>query len=62
MQHIHVKDALIIHDRDDKVIPIERSKNVHEKWPVASFKEVERTGHFRILRDQTVLGTVIGFL
>ncbi|MEO1050160.1 MAG: alpha/beta hydrolase [Bacteroidota bacterium] len=62
VQHINVKDALIIHDQADKVIPINRSKNVHKRWPVASFKEIEGTGHFRILRDEAVLDTVVDFL
>ncbi|MEL7004826.1 MAG: alpha/beta hydrolase, partial [Bacteroidota bacterium] len=62
VQHIHVKEALIIHDRNDKVIPLERSKNVHRAWSAADFKEVEGTGHFRILRDKAVLETAIEFL
>ena len=62
VKSINVKEAMIIHDRADKVIPIGRSRNVYQNWPQAKFTEVEGTGHFRILRDQTVLGSVIEFL
>ena len=62
VQRIQVKEAMIIHDRDDKVIPISRSKNVFENWPQAKFVEIEGTGHFRILRDQSVIHSVIEFL
>ncbi len=59
---VNVKDALIIHDKNDGVIPIERSKNVYENWKNAQFLEIEGTGHFRILRTERVLKKVIEFL
>lgn len=59
---INVQNALIIHDKNDKVIPISRSKNVHNNWNTSEFKEVEGTGHFRILRTKHVLNTVIDYL
>ena len=62
VKSIQVKEALIIHDKDDKVIPINRSQNVVDQWPSARFLEVSGTGHFRILRDQVVLKHVIEFL
>ena len=62
VQKIDVKDALIIHDKNDKVIPIERAQNVYKHWPAAGFSTVEGTGHFRILRDNTVLGMALWFL
>lgn len=62
VQQIKVREALIIHDKNDQVIPIARSKKVNDKWAAAKFKEVEGTGHFRILRDTTVLEAVLDFL
>ncbi|WP_298546339.1 alpha/beta fold hydrolase [uncultured Aquimarina sp.] len=59
---INVQKALIIHDKNDKVIPISRSKNVHQNWAASEFREVEGTGHFRILRTKQVLDTVIDYL
>jgi len=60
--HINVKQALIIHDTNDKVIPIERSKTVCNNWQACQFVEVQGTGHFRILRDSNVIQQVLGFL
>jgi len=62
VQKVQVQESLIIHDREDKVIPMERSKNVHRNWPQSKFAEVEGTGHFRILRDPLVSKYVIDFL
>ncbi|MEL6561896.1 MAG: hypothetical protein AAFQ94_27160, partial [Bacteroidota bacterium] len=62
VKDIHVKDSLIIHDQNDKVIPIERSKNVHRNWDVSRFKTVNGTGHFRILRTKKVISMVLNYL
>jgi len=62
VKSINVKQSLIIHDKNDKVIPIHRSKNVHKNWKASQFKEIEGTGHFRILRTEKVINEVIEFL
>jgi len=59
---INVKRSIIIHDINDKVIPISRSKNVHNNWKVSEFKEISGTGHFRILRTDMVIENVINYL
>ena len=62
VQSINVKEAIIIHDKDDKVIPISRSLNVHKNWQISRFKEITGTGHFRILRTDIVIDEVVQFL
>ncbi len=62
VKQINVQKAMIVHDRDDRIIPVERARNVHQQWPKAKFVEVVGTGHFRILRDPAVLGAAIEFL
>ena len=57
-----VKKALIIHDREDKVVSIAQSRNVQSKWSVCDFEEIKGTGHFRILRTPSVLDRVVDFL
>lgn len=59
---IRVKEALIIHDKDDRVIPIARSRNVHKNWPQSRFVTVENTGHFRILRTPSVIEETLNFM
>lgn len=58
----NVNKALVLHDVNDKVIPIEQSKRVVGNWPVAVMEEVSNTGHFRILRTERVLGSAMDFL
>jgi len=62
VKKINVRESMIIHDKKDKVIPIERSKNVHNNWKESTFIEVVGTGHFRILRDENVLNEVLEFI
>lgn len=62
VKNINVDKALIIHDKKDTVIPISRSRNVHNHWKVSEFFEVEGTGHFRILRTKHVLEKTLEFL
>ncbi|WP_299519275.1 alpha/beta hydrolase [Winogradskyella sp.] len=62
VKSINVKQALIIHDKNDKVIPINRSLNVHNNWSQSEFKEITGTGHFRILRTVSVINSTIEFL
>jgi len=62
VKEINVKEALIIHDKNDKVIPIAQSKNIVKNWPQCKLEAIEGTGHFRILRTEKVLSRVIDFL
>lgn len=59
---INVGRSLIIHDKKDTVIPINRSRNVCNHWKVCEFLEIEGTGHFRILRTESVLNKTLEFL
>ena len=62
VRQINVAQALIIHDRNDRVLPIEQSRNVQMNWPNCELLEVEGTGHFKILRTGSVLDRVVEFL
>lgn len=59
---INVEKALILHDRKDKIIPMEQSQNVDSNWINSELEIVEGTGHFRILRTQEVIDKAIKFL
>jgi len=62
VKKIKVNESLIIHDKNDKVIPIGQSRNVHKNWKESIFQEIEGTGHFRILRTKSVSNKVLTFL
>jgi pimeloyl-ACP methyl ester carboxylesterase len=62
VKSVNVKKALIIHDKNDGIIPTSQSKNVHKNWAVCDYLEVEGTGHFRILRTEFVLDKTLSFL
>jgi pimeloyl-ACP methyl ester carboxylesterase len=54
--------ALIIHDRDDRDVPLREGEAVARAWPHASFLRTEGLGHRRILRDPKVIERVVRFL
>jgi len=58
----NVAQALILHDKSDTVIDISQSRNVFQNWPQCQMEELEGTGHFRILRIESVLERVVEFL
>lgn len=62
VKNINVKEALVLHDVADGVLPIQQAKRVVDNWPVAKMIEIEGTGHFRILRDEETLEHIERFL
>jgi pimeloyl-ACP methyl ester carboxylesterase len=54
--------ALVVHDADDKVIPVAVGRQLAEIWPGARILETARLGHNRILRDESVVAAVVEFL
>ncbi len=59
---INVKQAIIIHDKNDRVLPIQQSENVAKNWKNCNLIAIEGTGHFRILRTPIVIDQVVDFL
>ncbi|HAP63263.1 MAG TPA: hypothetical protein DCR93_28435 [Cytophagales bacterium] len=62
VKSVQVKQALILHDKNDKVIPLASSQQVCRGWGSCRLVEVEGTGHFRILREASVMDQVMVFL
>lgn len=62
VKHLTVGKVLILHDKNDRVIPISRSRNVQKNWKNCTLVELENTGHFRILHDLLALQYAIDFL
>ena len=57
-----IQKALLLHDKNDRVLPASKTKTVAKNWPVATYKEVTKTGHYKILRSPKVLEIIRQFL
>lgn len=58
----NVASALIIHDKHDKVIPIQQSRKVQSEWENCKLEEVEGTGHFKVLTTDWVISKIVAFM
>ena len=54
--------ALIVHDRNDVLVPFEHGERMAAAWPGAEFLATEGLGHWRILTDPRVVGRASDFL
>lgn len=54
--------ALIYHDPDDGEMPFSHGEAIARGWPGAELVPAPGTGHWRILRDQTVIEGTLAFL
>ncbi len=55
IKDIKMKDVTLIHDKFDKVIPIEKSKTVSSLIKNSKFIEIHDTGHFKMLWSEKVV-------
>jgi pimeloyl-ACP methyl ester carboxylesterase len=55
-------DALVIHDRDDDVIPVSEAQLLQQAWPAARFVYTTGLGHRELLADPAVIRLVAGFV
>ena len=53
---------LVVHDREDKQIPLGQGRAIAEGWAGAALVDTRGLGHQRILRDPDVVELVAGFL
>ena len=53
---------MIIHDTDDQDISVEQAKQLAAKWPNAQLVITQGLGHRKVLMDQKVIDSIIGFL
>lgn len=55
IESLDMKDVTFIHDKLDKIIPIENSRSVSTFIKGSKFIEIEGTGHFKMLWSKKVL-------
>lgn len=54
--------GLVIHDLDDRDVPVTEGRAVAAAWPGARLLTTHGLGHQRILRDQATIGQAVEFL
>ena len=54
--------ALVIHDRDDRVVPWTQGASFAHQWPGARLLSTDSLGHRRILEDQAVTRAAADFI
>jgi pimeloyl-ACP methyl ester carboxylesterase len=54
--------ALVIHDREDRVVPIGQGEDVARHWPGARLLTTQGLGHGRILQDERVTTVAADFI
>ncbi|MBO9698925.1 MAG: alpha/beta hydrolase [Sporocytophaga sp.] len=59
---VRAKDILLIHDKNDRVIPFNDTYELVEEWGNANFLLTENLGHKQIIKDPTVINHVINFI
>lgn len=53
---------LVVHDRDDKEVPVQVGQSVAQAWPGAELIITQGLGHQRILRDEAVQNVAVSFI
>ena len=59
---LKVGEVLIIHDKEDNVVPFSFAENIFNSWENAELAVTEGLGHYRILKNEAVLKKVHQFL
>lgn len=54
--------ALVLHDEDDREVPVEEGAALAAAWPGALFERTRGLGHRRMLRADAVVARVVEFL
>ena len=57
---LHGTRALVMHDPEDREMPLEHSAAIAAAWPGAELVEAPKVGHFSILRSRDVVARVCG--
>lgn len=54
--------VLIVHDRGDREVPFEAGMSLADAWPGSQRLVTDHLGHRRILKDQRVVDSVLGYI
>ncbi|HEY8206762.1 MAG TPA: alpha/beta fold hydrolase [Myxococcaceae bacterium] len=56
------RPGLIVQSEDDTELPITHAETLARLWPEAKLDRRQGLGHYRLLRDPTVVGAVVDFV
>ncbi|MCB0293632.1 MAG: alpha/beta hydrolase, partial [Calditrichaeota bacterium] len=59
---LKIREALIIHDRFDPVVPFSSARAIAAGWPNARLLVSEGYGHFRLMKNPDLIAEVAAFL
>lgn len=58
---LKVKEALIVHDKNDDVVPFQAAEGIFDAWDNARLLVVEGMGHFKLLKHPSLIDKVVRF-
>ncbi len=61
LEKVQFNELLLIHDENDKIIPFEKSAELHKKFPNSKLISFINIGHYRMLWNEEVLAEVLNF-
>jgi len=59
---VDIEKTLLIHDKEDRIIPFASSERVEAHWPDTTFLTTEGYGHFGMVKEMKVLKAVADFI
>ncbi len=62
VQELNVGEALLLSDKADKVLPVEWTRRIANKWDKAKMIELDNVGHYRILSSKVAHQHIVNFL
>ncbi len=62
LAHKFNPEGIIIHDENDQDVGIENAIELAKKWPNANLIVTKGLGHRKVLMDQNVIDSILGFL
>ena len=61
IKEVKVRKTYILHDQDDRQLPLIQAVHIHENLSNSELEIVRETGHFKILQDEGVIIKILNF-
>lgn len=59
---LKVKEALIVHDKKDSVVPFQAAEGIFDAWDNANLLVVEGMGHYKLVKNPALIEKVVDFI